>query len=261
MLSRPQDFKAEFYFFLEKFKKKENFNLLRFSDGELFMMQDKAINLGSLFVRLNNKITGIKSFPSFDQKTFNPIKHKDFVIKLKESFTYKSHEYYVGINCKCCVGEQNYKWQFDKLLFDDNDNLTWSNILLNANYPLFRKEFFPLIENRGANIICNINAKLNHLDWVKKDFRIGNNDFANLSPIEEIKNYINNNKIKDEVFLFSASAFSNVAQYELAKVFPENTYIDIGTTLSEDFKISVEREYITAYKLNNFENLKYCEWN
>lgn len=261
MLSRAQDFKSEFYFFLEKFKKKENFNLLRFSDGELFMMQNKAINLGSLFVRLNNKITGIKSFPGFDRKTFNPNKHKDFVVKLKESFTYQSPEYFVGINCKCCVGEKDYKWQFDKLLQKDHDNLTWSNVLLNANYPLFRKEFFPLIEKRGANIICNVNAKLNHLTWVKKDFRIGNNDFANLKPIKEIRNYIFENNIKNEVFLFSASAFSNVAQYELGKEFPENTYIDIGTTLSEEFKIPVEREYIMAFKLKNYERLKYCQWN
>ena len=75
MLNREQDFTEEFYFFLEKLKKKENFNLLRFSDGELFMLQRKSIKLGSTWVKLGNKITGIKRFPRFDRKTFDPKKH------------------------------------------------------------------------------------------------------------------------------------------------------------------------------------------
>lgn len=261
MLSRDQDFKKEFYFFLEKLKRNENFNLLRFSDGELFMLQNKEIKLGNFLIKIGKQYTGIKKFPKYDHKTFDPIKHKGFLNKLIESFTYRSNEYYVGINCKCCVGEKNYAWQFSTHLKEDHDNLTWSNVLLNANYPLFRTEFLPIIQKRGANIICNVNADLSGLEWVKKDFRIENNAFFNLKPIQSIKKYIESNKIKHEVFLFSASAFSNVAQYELAKAYPENTYIDIGTTLSEEFKIPTLREYIVDFKNKDYDKLKYCQWN
>lgn len=261
MLNRPQDFKEEFNFFLSKLKNRENFNLLRFSDGELFMLQEKKIKLGNTLIKIGNRIKGIKKFPKYDHKIFNPKKQQEFVQKLKDSFTYRSPEYYVGINCKCCVGEENFEWQFDHYLGADHDNLTWSNILLNANYPFFRQEFYPLIQKRGANVICNINADLSLLTWVKKDFRIGDNAFSNLKPIETIKAYIEQNKIEDEIFLFSASAFSNVAQYELAKTFPNNTYIDIGTTLSEDFKIPSSREYIVDFKNKDFNKLKYCQWN
>ena len=38
MINRRKDFADEFEFFLDKFKRRENFNLLRFSDGELFIM-------------------------------------------------------------------------------------------------------------------------------------------------------------------------------------------------------------------------------
>ncbi len=258
MLNREQDFTKEFYFFLEKLKMKENFNLLRFSDGELFMLQRKSIKLGSTWVKLGNKITGIKRFPRFDRKTFDPKKHNGFVEKLIQSFTYRSKEYYVGINCKCCVGEKDYKWQFDEFLKEYHDNLTWSNVLINSNYPLFLEEFYPVIIERGANIICNINADLSKLNWVKKDFRIGNNDFSNLSPIEDIRIHIKKNKIKDEIFLFSASAFSNIAQYELAKSHPDNTYIDIGTALSDKFNIPADREYIKDFKNGDFNKLKKC---
>jgi len=260
VLNREQDFTKEFYFFLEKFKKKENFNLLRFSDGELFMLQKKGIHLGSFLIKIGNRYKGLKKFPKYDHKTFNPQKHNDFLKKLIESFTYKSKEYYVGINCKCCVGEKNHLFQFSNFLKKDHDNLTWSNVLLNRNYPLFREEFYPIIRERGANVICNINADLTNLDWVKKSFRINNDSFSDLAPIEKIKNYISINNITNEVFLFSASSFSNVAQYELAKSFPENTYIDIGTTLSEEFKIPASREYIDNYKNGKISELKYCIW-
>ena len=261
MKIREKFFDTEFDFFLNKFVTGENFNLLRFSDGELFMLQGKKISLGNFLVKINGKFSGIKKFPTYDHKTFNPKKDKIFLEKLSESFNYKSQEYYVGINCRCCVGEENYKWQFREHLKTDHNNLTWANVLINSNYPRFLNEFYPEIVKRGAILVCNVNAKLDNLNWVTKDFRIGNNAFSNLTLIDKIKEYIISNNIKNQIFLFSASAFSNVAQYELGKLFPENTYIDIGTSLSHVIGIPAEREYILDYFSGNIKNLKKCTWN
>ena len=159
------------------------------------------------------------------------------------------------------MGNLNYKWQFDEHLKEDHDNLTWSNVLINSNYPFFLKEFYPEIKKRGANLICNIQADLTNLDWVKKDFRLGNNAFSDITLIQTIKDYIETNKIENEVFLFSASAFSNVAQYELGKLFKRNTYIDIGTSLSHEFGITAEREYLIKFKEGKLSELKSCTWN
>ena len=65
----------------------------------------------------------------------------------------------------------------------------------------------------------------------------------------------------DSLFLFSASAFSNVAQYELGKFFKRNTYIDIGTSLSHEFGIPAEREYLLKFKEGKLSELKSCTWN
>lgn len=259
MISRSKNFKDEFYFFLNKFKKKENFNLLRFSDGELFMLQNKSIRLGKLFVKVDDKIKGIVSHASYDKKIFDPKKHSKFVEELTKSFKYSSPEYYKGINCVCCVGKENYDWQF-KLLEKDDDDLTWSNVLLNSNYPLFMTEFYPEIQKRGAYVICNEKADLSHLSWVKGDIRIKSNGFDDLSPIEEVKALISSQNLKNEVFLFSASSFSNVAQYELAIFEPNNTYIDIGTTLSYEFKIPSKRGYLDTYYKNK-SDYQTCIWN
>lgn len=257
-INRHKIFKDEFYYFLNKFKNKENFSLLRFSDGEMYMLQDKNIILDTNRIMVEGVCDSNNGHKYYDKKTFDSHKHQNFKNKLVDSFLYKHDNYYVGISCRCCVGAINYDWQLDKL-GGDSDNITWSNVLLNSNYPLFMNEFYPLIKQRGAYVICNEHANLSELEWVKDDFRIGTDAFTDLTVINEIDEYIKSNNLKDEVFLFSASSFSNVAQYELFKKYPNNTYIDIGTTLSYDFKIPSSRGYLNEYYGKN-KDYKTCIW-
>lgn len=257
-IDRIKIFKDEFYYFLNKFKNEENFALLRFSDGELYMLQDRNIILDINRVSVEGICETNNGHKYYDKKTFNSDVHIDFKNKLMHSFLHRQENYYVGISCRCCVGNDNYNWQLEKLGGDHN-NLTWSNVLLNSNYPIFMEEFYPEIIKRGAYIICNEHADLNGLNWVKHSFRLGTDSFTNTNLIDEIDAYIKNNKLNNEVFLFSASAFSNVAQYELFKKYPNNTYIDIGTTLSYVFKIPSNRGYLNEYYGNN-RNYKTCIW-
>lgn len=257
-INRIKIFKDEFYYFLNKFKKYENFALLRFSDGEMYMLQNRNIILDINRVSVQGICDTTNGHKYYDKKTFDSNIHIDFKNKLMESFLHRQENYYVGVSCRCCVGEHNYNWQIKKL-GGDHDNLTWSNVLLNSNYPLFMEEFYPEIINRGAYVICNEHADLSELSWIKNDFRIGTDAFSDLSVIDIISDYIENNKLVNEVFLFSASSFSNVAQYELFKKYPDNTYIDIGTTLSYDFKIPSSRGYLNEYYGNN-RNYKTCIW-
>jgi hypothetical protein len=257
---RDRDFTKEFYYFLNKVKNKENFTYLRFSDGEMFILQNKDIILSSTQVKIGNEQNSKgPGHPIYDKKTFNPVTHSDFRNKLVESFLYKEKNYYVGISCKCCVGQEYWDWQLENLE-KDSDHLTWSNAFVNSNYPLFMKEFYPEIIKRGATIICNEHADLSEFNWVNKDFRIKDDSFTDLSPILDIKNYIKENKIENELFLFSAASLSNVAQYELYKEFPNNTYLDIGTTLSYEWKIPAKRGYLNEF-YSGSNNYKKCIWN
>jgi len=256
---RIKEFKSDFYYLLDKFKSKENFAFLRFSDGEMFMLQDKEIILSNKQVKVEGVVDAAgPGHPEYDAKNFDPQQHSVFRDYLITSFLHNQNNYFKGISCKCCVGDTNFNWQLENL-DGDHDNLTWANLLVNSNYPLFMKEFYPEIKTRGAYVICNEKADLSNLDWVKKDFRIKDNSFSNLSPILEIKDFIQQNSLVDQVFLFSASSFSNVAQYELFKEFPNNTYIDIGTTLSYEFKIPSKRGYLDQY-YNNQQVTGNCIW-
>jgi hypothetical protein len=268
MTTRSKNFKDEFYFFLNKFANKENFSLLRFSDGELYLLQDRGIQLTPDTVVVNDIVNSKDGYynssrmlrPVYDQKYYIPEKHGKFRDYLIASYLYNAPNYYKGISCRCCVGQELYQWQLDQVE-GDSDNLTWSNVFLNSNYPLFLNKFYPLIENRRAYVICNEAADLSHLSWVKGSFRVGSDIFDNFERyVIELKNYIHKNNIVNEVLLFSASSLSNVMQYELMQEYPNNTYIDIGTTLSHEFKIPVLRGYILDYLNNNIPNLTTCIW-
>ena len=265
---RNKVFREEFYYFLNKFKNHENFNLLRFSDGEVHVLQNRECQLtGPETTRVEGLCDGKDGYysihgtprPKYDQKHFQPQNHSLFRDYLIASFLYNSPNFYKGISCKCCVGDEHWNWQLSNL-DGDSDNLTWSNVLLNSNYPLFMEEFYPEIKKRKAYVVCNESADLSLLPWVKHHFKIRTDVYDNFaSYVIELKKYISKNNIKNKVFLFSASSLSNILQYELAKEFPENTYIDIGTTLSYEFGIPVLRGYIHQY-YNNQPVTGNCIW-
>ena len=102
-----------------------------------------------------------------------------------------------------------------------------------------------------------------------KIFKVGQNCFIkNYSLIAKLKKFIITNKIKNYIFLISASSLSNLIIYELFKDrrFENNTYIDIGSTfnyfLFKDKKKN-SRSYINEYwyKKKDIEYLnRNCYW-
>ena len=101
---------------------------------------------------------------------------------------------------------------------------------------------------------------------VKKTFRIGNNCHVNdYTLIEEVKNWVKDNNIKNHLFLFSAATLTNYMIYELYKEYEQNTYLDIGSTLNPLMDMTgwvSSRAYLRAYWMkenNQYINMK-CVW-
>ena len=125
------------------------------------------------------------------------------------------------------------------------------------------KEIIP-IKQEGQESFFSKRTNLDRLPFFVKDFRVGynamNNDYG---KIEEIADWIRENKIENHVFLFSASSFTNLAVYQLFREFPNNTYIDIGTCLTPMMDMPTHRGYLQAfwtYKIND-DIKKICIWN
>ena len=249
-----KDFREHFFMLYNKLKTNENFAFSRFSDGELRIMQGVEVILGDTFYKIGDSINGGYYYPE-DRKYINPIKHPYVCEKLMEAYKFKKHNYYVGLSCKCCCNNDDFQQMIDWRGGDD-EFLTWANLWVNGNYELFRLYMIPEFSNHKIVYILNENANLRGLSFpVIKDFRVGENCIVNeFNKHEEVARWIEENKIKNHVFLFSASSLSNFMIYELFKKYEENTYIDIGTTLNVELGMKGTRGYLTG------QNNKICIW-
>lgn len=250
-----KDFRQHFYLLLNKFKNGENFAYSRFSDGELRIMQNLELKLASDHCIIGDAKKN-NPYLEEDRKHFDPNLHQFYREKLMEAYKFKKENYFVGLSCRCCVGEADFKQMLEWYDGDtESDYLTWSNLFLNGNYDLFIKEFLPEFSKKDIVYIVNENADLSGLPFeVKKDFRVGKNCIINdYGLIETIKNWIDENNIKNHVFLFSASSLSNFMVHQLFEYNDENTYMDIGTTLNPYIGMEGRRGYHTY-------NKKICIW-
>ena len=167
-------FEEHFFLLYNKFKNNENFAFSRFSDGELRIMQNKELVLGDGYNKIGHVVSAGHYHPE-DRKHVNPLIHPHVVNKLMESYKYKKHNYYVGLSCRCCVGDADFKQMIDWRGSDD-EFLTWSNLWVNGNYRLFRQYMIPEFSNHKIVYILNEHANINGLPFpVVKDIRVGEN--------------------------------------------------------------------------------------
>ena len=220
---------------LDLFQRSENFAFSRFSDGEVYMLQKKEILLGE-----NGAIVGDKHLPGQytpeDRKHYKPDEHEFYRQKLEDAIKHKQDSYFKGLSCRCCVGEENFNWQLDLIGPGDDHNLTWSNLMINSNYLEYIKKFIPLFKTKKIFSVFNKLADIKNwnLDFQpENNFPIGSNciiDDYNL--VDEIKSYIRDKNIKNSVFLISASSLSNMIIHKCYEAYPNNTYIDVGSSLN-----------------------------
>ena len=191
-----------------------------------------------------------------NQKQFLPNEHAFFREKLSECYLHNQKNYFKGIctGTDAHVGNENFKWLID-YHGGDHENLTFSNLLINANYCRFIEEMVPLFTNRKVLYVANVDANISKLPFeIEKHFKVGSNCMINDYEIAtEIKEYIANNNLNDYIILSSAASLSNVVAYECFKENSNNTFIDIGSCLNplldlEGWKYT--RGYLTSYWLN-----------
>tara|TARA_Y100001938_G_scaffold143315_1_gene215906 strand:- start:566 stop:1324 length:759 start_codon:yes stop_codon:yes gene_type:complete len=237
-------------------KTKENFAFSRFSDGELFIMQNKTVILAKDHY-VTGDIKGPNIYTEEEQKEFLPDRDQFYREKLVESFKHTQDNYFKGIctGTDAHVGDKNFDYQI-ALHEGDHENLTFSNLLINANYRRFIEEMVPLFVDREVIYVANKLADVSRLPFaIKKKFEIGSNCMINdYHIVDEVKDYITKNNIHDHIILCSAASLSNFVIYENFKEAPSNTYLDIGSCLNPLLKLEGwkhTRGYLTHYWLGS----------
>jgi len=245
-------FRGEFDKLLGRLKRRENFAFSRFSDGELFIMQNQTVVLAKDHY-VTGQIKGKNIYTEEEQKEFHPAKHQKYREKLIECYQHKQENYLKGI-CTASdghVGVNNFKYQV-AMHGGDDGSLTFSNLLINANYRRFVEEVVPLFIEREIIYVVNRLADIDRLPFaVNRAFEVGSNCMIDDYHVaEEVRQYIEENEIQDHIVLCSAASLSNFVIYECFKDNPNNTFLDIGSCLNpllnlEGWKHT--RGYLTHY--------------
>ena len=256
-----KDFNKAFDSLLDKLENRENFAFSRFSDGELFIMQDKKVVLAESSY-ITGDIEGFNRYTIEEQKEFIPGRDEKYRQKLLECYAHNQEGYFKGIctGTDPHVGDENFKYMLD-LHGGDHANLTFSNLLINANYSRFIEEMVPVLCDRADEhneilYVVNENANTHRLPFkIKKKFLIGSNCMIDSYHVaEEVGDYIRDNDIQNHIILCSAASLSNFVIYENFKENNNNTYLDIGSCLNPILGLKgwvYTRGYLTSYWLNH----------
>lgn len=260
------NFRNDFNHLLHLLKNKINFAFSRFSDGEMNIMQNLKLKLDVNIVQVGKDIIW-KNYHKVDHKNFDPSipEHQAFRESLISAYKHRQPNYFIGLSCRCCVGLANFKWMYDLHGPGNDRHLTWANLLVNGNYTHFIEQMWPELQDRNLVMVCHESADLSKFPVsLKAEFRVGYNAMINnLATIDDIDNYISDNNITDHVFLFSASSFSALAMHRLYVKYPNNTYLNIGTTLNTFMGMPVDRIYLQGYWNNDpaaGDVNKICVW-
>jgi hypothetical protein len=202
----------------------ENFALMRNADGELAIIQGRAVSAQEGNWKSPNYVTNLGK-------------------AIYQSLNMDAPNVYYAISCPCC-DEPAYTWYRSRI---KNKNLTFANIWINANFSRF-KDFFSRLK-RDAILIANYRARgkpignLNILSHYEiSDDCISFWDESAHDMIEKIKS--DHGDTNNLLYVVSAGPMSSPIIAELYKNNPHNCYIDFGSSVDIYYRDSLSRPYM-----------------
>ena len=70
---------------------------------------------------------------------------------------------------------------------------------------------------------------------------------AFIDKVDEMVAWVKKHQPEGYLFLFAASSLGNMCIHKLHEIAPNNTYIDIGSSLNPDMKLSIDRGYLCGW--------------
>lgn len=245
-VGEAKDFRTDLVALELKLARHEPFAFSKFADGEWAILAGRPIDTTK---RWNGEFR------------YRPDNEEDRAHRraLLEAFTYQSPNYYVGIGCRCCMGDIAHTEM--RIACDQPaERLTWANLFVNSNYAFYRDRIIPQYATyRRVRVVCNSRAVVNTLPFrCHTHFGIGTNAWAdNASMISTVSTVAS--RVKGELFLFCAGPLGNRLAHKLNEINPENTYLDIGSTL-DPWLFSGKRGMTRRYLRGEGTVKKACVW-
>tara|TARA_R110002110_G_scaffold302797_1_gene516880 strand:+ start:1102 stop:1806 length:705 start_codon:yes stop_codon:yes gene_type:complete len=233
-----KNFREDIIYLEKKLKNKESFAFSKYADGEYKIL-------------INEPITNC------DNWTFLPQEHKKEQTLLLESFQYDHDDYIIGISCPCCQPMDHIQWMRDTA---KTKNVTWANLFVNSNYPYFQNNLIPIFKawEKDVYLFANEQGLTKTLPFkVSKYFSL--NMKAWQEPFLSHWIEVGEERAKQTqgaLFLFCGGPLGNILSYKLHQANPNNTYLDIGSTINP-WIVGKNRDY--HFEGTNF-NQQTCIW-
>lgn len=198
----------------ERLKERRPFAFSRFGEGELRILTGE-----------------LRRYPEF---RFDPTDPAYVFLRerLMDSFRYRSGNYLVGIPCPQCVGEEKFLWA-KRTSGQAESQLTWATLFANSNFGYFADEVVPLFAQYTVFLVCHKSADVKALPFaVAREWRVENNAWrTDYNLWHRVAEFTARKNVRGALFLLCAGPFANILAHQLHMRAPENTYIDVGSTL------------------------------
>ena len=193
-----KNFKDEFYKYANMMQSKEPFALARYADGECAVMKGHAVN-------------------NTTDRWQAPENPTIFGEDLKWTLFHTEDNYHYGISCQCC--DEINKEYLLSLIKQKMDNITYSNLFVNANYHRWI-EFIKTLD-RHVILIANAEGAGKSLPILKVDkyFAIPNNciDFYIKNKESFIAKLVESFKdIHEQLVLISAGPLAEIIIHQVS---------------------------------------------
>jgi hypothetical protein len=246
---------VDFNWALNSVRSQRPFSFVRFSDGEIEILRNRRLEISADGV---NWYKGKNQFvyPLYDYKSFDPERDVELRERVLASATFRDPSYIKGIPTR-----HNKSIKDRDLMIGLNgglDNLTFSDLLVNANYRRFLQEFVPLLQRiSNLYVISNFRTRLEHINNQWQLLPLPDDAFNSFSTlVTEIVEILE--QAPEHCFvLSSASSLSNIIGHEIRRKRPDITFIDIGTAMHPIFGLEdAKRDYQSQLLPWNTKTLK-----
>jgi len=223
-----KDFRQDFEFYTNLILSKENFAYARYADGEVALMQGRPIGHGSQAFTID-KWSSSEGITKIGKELVESLKH-----------TEKNYHYAIsGVSDNI----EDYKFLTSHI---KNENITFANLWINANYQKMKNFYFTL--KKEIYLICNHEAKKENFPFLIKEIFPFPDDCVNYF-LTHGEDYINElleytNQLEGETIFVSAGPISEILIHRMYCNNPHNQYIDVGSSIDEFVHKKITRLYM-----------------
>ena len=232
-LVRPPDPKNDLLRFERLVNDGTPFTFIRFSDGEVEILRNRELFIGSGITRFKGRSFSNK-FQDLDRKEFDPSQNEEIRKALLKSAIYCGKNFYKG------VPSRNNKMKIDqdfllRLNGGFSDQLTFSDLFLNSNYLRARKLLIKKIipKFKYVFVVANWRSQLSECLTEAQLIKIPDNFFSKYRVTLDLILKELQDAPKSSLILSSASSLSNIVGHQIYTARPDLTFLDIGTCLND----------------------------